>query len=164
LAFGALAAGAQVVPINPFFTRSELEVVLREIDATIAICGADARDKLVALASSVGLTPVGFAATPGLDLSLALDIESGAAPAQWGALPTLADGALAVAIFTGGTTGEPKAVEHTHASTFVSVLQHCTLWPVRFGAERFLSVAQAAQISCPLFPRPQCRQEVSPVT
>jgi long-chain acyl-CoA synthetase len=48
--------------------------------------------------------------------------------------------APALLIFTGGTTGEPKAVEHSHRSLMVSVLQHCTVWPVQ-SADRFLSVA-----------------------
>lgn len=138
--FGALAAGAQVVPVNPFFTRPELEVALRELDASIAICGDDARDKLAELAPRFGLTLVGFAPTPGLDLRLDLE-RAGSVRVEWDELPVLAADALAIGIFTGGTTGEPKAVEHTHASTFMSVLQHCTVWPVRFGDERFLSAA-----------------------
>jgi len=139
--FGALAAGAQVVPINPFFTRSELEIALRELDARSAICGSDARDKLAELAPRLGLSLLEFAVAPGRELSL--DVEPGArsARARWDDLPPIAAEAFAIGIFTGGTTGEPKAVEHSHASTFVSVLQHCTVWPVRFGDERFLSAA-----------------------
>jgi long-chain acyl-CoA synthetase len=141
--FGALAAGAQVVPINPFFSRSELEVALRELDATLAIAGPDARDKLSELAPRFGLECVGFASAPGraptLRLELGPDVEREAA--LWDALPQLAAEDRAIGIFTGGTTGEPKAVEHTHGSAFVSVLQHCSVWPVRAGAERFLSAA-----------------------
>jgi long-chain acyl-CoA synthetase len=135
--FGALAAGAQVVPINPFFTRSELEVALRELEARLVICGADAHEKLGELAPRLGLTRVTFAAAAEPELRLEHDVGG----ARWGELPELAAADLAVGIFTGGTTGEPKAVEHTHASAFVSVLQHCTVWPVRAGAERFLSAA-----------------------
>lgn len=143
---GVLAAGAQVVPINPFFTRSELEALLGELDARWVICGAEARDKLQQLAGRFGLELAGFdagarelrlvrpEAAPGTAL------EPGGA-ASGATLPELAPEQRAVALFTGGTTGEPKAVEHTHASTVVSVLQHCTVWPVRFGAERFASAA-----------------------
>jgi long-chain acyl-CoA synthetase len=137
--FGALAAGAQVVPINPFFSRSELEVALRELDASLAIVGPDGRDKLSELAPRFGLACVGFASTPGGGPTLRLELEAGGA--QWDALPQVAAEDRAIGIFTGGTTGEPKAVEHTHASAFVSVLQHCSVWPVRAGAERFLSAA-----------------------
>jgi long-chain acyl-CoA synthetase len=141
--FGALAAGAQVVPVNPFFTRSELEVALRELDAPFAIAGVDARDKLSELAPRFGMACLGFASAPGrgptLDLGLGLERATGSV--HWDALPELAGEDRAIGIFTGGTTGEPKAVEHTHASAFVSVLQHCSVWPVRAGAERFLSAA-----------------------
>jgi long-chain acyl-CoA synthetase len=146
--FGALAAGARVVPLNPFFTRSELEPILRDLDARVAICGDDARDKLRELAPGHHLQLATFAAEPGR----APTLELGAGPrqqplgrepgsARWEALPELEPGDVAIEIFTGGTTGEPKAVEHTHASACVSVLQHCTVWPVRAGAERFLSAA-----------------------
>ena len=144
---GVLAAGAQVVPINPFFTRSELEVVLRELDARVALCGPEARDKLDELAPRLRLTPIGFGTAPGRELSLDLasdtdlDARSGDRARLTTAWAEPVPEQLAVGIFTGGTTGEPKAVEHTHASTLVSVLQHCTVWPVRFGAERFLSAA-----------------------
>lgn len=139
--FGALAAGAQVVPINPFFTRSELELALRELDASLAICGADAREKLAELAPRFGFACTGFVGgrEPALELGASPERQPGRA--RWDALPEPAGDDLAIGIFTGGTTGEPKAVEHTHASAIVSVLQHCSVWPVRTGAERFLSAA-----------------------
>ena len=137
--FGALAAGAQVVPVNPFFTRSELEVALGELDARVVICSAEARDKWHELAPRFGLFLACFAATPGPPR---LELEPcEQACWNWNELPELRAEAVAIGIFTGGTTGEPKVVEHTHASTLVSVLQHCTVWPVRFGAERFASAA-----------------------
>jgi long-chain acyl-CoA synthetase len=138
--FGALAAGAQVVPINPFFSRSELEVALRELDATLAITGPDAHDKLSEIAPRFGLACVGVVSTPGRGPALEL-VEREPCGVQWDALPQLAAEDRAIGIFTGGTTGEPKAVEHTHGSAFVSVLQHCSVWPVRARAERFLSAA-----------------------
>jgi long-chain acyl-CoA synthetase len=135
---GGLAAGAQVVPINPFFTRSELEVVLREVGPGLVITGAEASDKLRALAPTLGLSVLGFdGAAP--DLALASWLGSGAL--DWTALHEPMPEQRAIAILTGGTTGEPKAVEHTHASLMASILQHCSVWPVRAGLERFLSAA-----------------------
>jgi long-chain acyl-CoA synthetase len=132
-----LGAGAQVVPLNPFLTRPELEVALPELGAELAICGDDAWGRLSDLA-------------PAYDLRL---LRMGGAPAvvsgrprqsvqlDWESLADVRPEQLAVAISSGGTTGEPKAVEHTHASTFVSVLQHCAVWRVRSGEEIFLSAA-----------------------
>src|SRR4051812_9118996 len=45
----AWTAGAQIAPINPFFTPPELEVVLREARPRLVISGPEARDKLQAL-------------------------------------------------------------------------------------------------------------------
>ena len=149
-----LAAGAQVVPINPFFTPSELSEVLRAVDAGLILSGPEAWEKLGELAPRLpGIRPLRFPlATPGEDAPPAATRAAGVGvgQAQHSTLPNegspaiaSADdsAALAVGLFTGGTTGEPKAVEHTHASVMVSVLQHCTVWPVRFGEETFLSAA-----------------------
>jgi long-chain acyl-CoA synthetase len=135
---GVLAAGAQVVPINPFFTRPELEVVLREARAELVIIGVEASDKLRALAPTLGFGVLGF---DGAAPELALSSWLGAGELDWAALDEPGPEERAVAILTGGTTGEPKAVEHTHGSLFVSVLQHCAVWRVRPGLERFLSAA-----------------------
>ena len=133
---GVLAAGAQVVPVNPFFTSSELSEMLPEIDARLALVGADAARKLAELAPGLGLREVlSFGAEDGLTLEqLLADGEP-----DWPTLPE--PDALAVALFTGGTTGTPKAVEHSHASVMAGVLQHCSVWPLRHAAERFLSAA-----------------------
>ena len=135
----AWTARAQIAPINPFFTAPELEVVLREARPRLVISGPEARDKLQALTQSTGVEQLwsfGDTGPTGLDLE------------PWLALPQQPvfdaqpeTGAAALLIFTGGTTGEPKAVEHSHRSLMVSVLQHCSVWPVPPGADRFLSVA-----------------------
>jgi len=130
---GVLAAGARVAPVNPFFTGSELAGLLPEIDARLAIAGADAGPKLAAPA--LGAIEILRFGDDGLSLDdlLAHDVL------DWPHPPD--PDALAVAIFTGGTTGTPKAVEHSHASVMAGVLQHCAVWPLRRGAERFLSAA-----------------------
>jgi long-chain acyl-CoA synthetase len=136
-------ARAQLAPINPFFTPPELEVVLRDAEPRLVICGPEARAKLQALAGALGIEQVWHFAereAEGSPGALHLDVWL-AAPGE----PRLEAGpeadAPALLIFTGGTTGEPKAVEHTHRSLMISVLQHCSVWPVTRGEERFLSVA-----------------------
>lgn len=132
---GVLAAGARVAPINPFFTGTELAGLLPEIDARWAITGADAEAKLARQAPASGaLELLRFG-----DDGLALDDLLAEGDNDWPPPPE--PDALAVAIFTGGTTGTPKAVEHSHASVMAGVLQHCAVWPLRRGEERFLSAA-----------------------
>jgi long-chain acyl-CoA synthetase len=133
---GVLAAGAQLVPLNPFLTRSELEVVLPELGAELAICGHEAWAQLSELAPAYGLRLLRLGGGP----ALASELRE-AVPLSWGAFADLRPEQRAVAILTGGTTGEPRAVEHTHASAFMSVLQHCAVWRVRSGQETFLSAA-----------------------
>ncbi len=132
-------ARARLAPINPFYTSPELRVVLREAEPRVVLTGAEAAEKVRALAHELGIAEVWQL---GGSEAGALALE------QWLQEPALTPraasceaGELALLIFTGGTTGEPKAVEHTHRSLMVSVLQHCSAWPVERGRERFLSVA-----------------------
>ncbi len=136
---GVLAAGAQVAPINPFFTRPELAVVLAEARPDVVICGPEARDKMRSLSAELGLPDaLVFDAGPG-----DLDVARWLADERWSLeqRPRPRPDDLALLIFTGGTTGEPKGVEHRHRSLTASLLQHCSVWPVRWGEERFASVA-----------------------
>jgi long-chain acyl-CoA synthetase len=130
----ALAAGAQAAPINPFFSVGELRTVLAEVSPVRIIVGGDASPKLREL--GVGGSSVLRWDTVDLALEALL-----AADGSWAGLPEPQPAERAVALLTGGTTGEPKAVEHSHAGVFVSVLQHCSVWPLRAGEERFLSAA-----------------------
>ena len=133
-------ARAQLAPINPFFTPSELSVVLREIEPRLVICGPEAHSKLQVLAESAGSAQTwqfGGEGPGALDLDEWLAADGAESALVAGPDPD----SSALLIFTGGSTGEPKAVEHTHRSLMVSVLQHCSVWRVQQGDERFLSAA-----------------------
>jgi long-chain acyl-CoA synthetase len=110
--FAAQAAGAQVVPLNPAYTSSELEPILRDADPAVVLRGAqDAmrwRDDAASLLAD----------------DLLPDPDS-----------------LAALQYTGGTTGRAKGVDLTHRATMVNIMQRDAILPTRPDSERILSVA-----------------------
>jgi long-chain acyl-CoA synthetase len=135
--FAAMATGAQVAPINPFLTLPELKKQLVDVQACAVICDAHSEEKAAAVAAEFGIRTRLTLGSGGVtldawcnDASLALDRSK---------LPTRDD--LSILIFTGGSTGVPKGVNHTHHGLLMSCVQHVTVWPCEFGKERFLNVA-----------------------
>jgi long-chain acyl-CoA synthetase len=132
-----MATGAQVAPINPFLTSSELKKQLGDVQAC-AIVGDKLSEEKAAQVAALFDIPTKLTLGAGgitldawkADQSLTLDRSR---------FPKLDD--FALLIFTGGSTGVPKGVNHTHRALLYSVLQHVTVWPCKFGQERFLNVA-----------------------
>lgn len=132
-----MSVGAQVAPVNPFFKPSELEKVLKGVDADLMLCDAGTRALAEAVAPAIDVASVWTVGPEGRPLDAWMgDAGLDAEPDK---LPASDD--LALLIFTGGSTGIPKGVDHTHRGLMHGVLQHCTVWPVRYGAETFLNVA-----------------------
>lgn len=133
----AMSVGAQVAPVNPFFKVAELKKVLAGVDAELIVCDASTRGKAYETAAALGVESVIELGAGGEDLSQWLADERLDAPPR--SLPGADD--LALLIFTGGSTGIPKGVDHTHRGLMWSLLQHCTVWPVSYAGEIFLNVA-----------------------
>jgi long-chain acyl-CoA synthetase len=134
-AFAAFASGGQLAPFNPFFTLRELEPVVRGADLACLMCVPSTRPHADRLAEAVeGLTILEV---------LGDDVRQWAADGSLSmdALPAVASDDLALLIHTGGSTGVPKGVIHTHASLAQSVLLHASAWPLEFDRERFFSTA-----------------------
>src|SRR5947199_2408571 len=113
---GTLYAGGVSLPLNPRFTREELRYFLADSGARVAVVGADnrplveeLRPDLPALQAVVEATAVGEASS-----------GTFREPS-----PRAEDAALMV--YSSGTTGWPKGVVHTHASTAsgLGALQSC---------------------------------------
>jgi long-chain acyl-CoA synthetase len=132
-----MATGAQVVPVNPFLTPHELTKQLADMDARVVISDNQAADKAANVAREFAFPHTLVLGAGGTtldawtrDASLAIDRA---------ALPGLDD--LALIIFTGGSTGVPKGVNHTHRGLLAGVYIHVDVWPCKYGEEVFLNVA-----------------------
>jgi long-chain acyl-CoA synthetase len=126
---------AQVAPVNPFFTEAEQAKVLQDVDASVIVAAPAMRAKADAAAARLGISQVVTLGEGGLAEWIG-DRSLEAAPAD---LPGPDD--LALLIFTGGSTGIPKGVDHTHRALMWSFLQHVSVWPIEFGRDVFLNVA-----------------------
>ncbi len=132
-----MSAGAQAAPVNPFFTVAEVCKVLDGFDAKAIVCDESARDKANAVAEKIGVTQVVTVGEGGQALSQwTTDARLDVRPAK---MPRADD--LALSIFTGGSTGVPKGVDHTHRGLMWGLIQHLSVWPIAFGEGVFLNVA-----------------------
>ncbi|MCC6211857.1 MAG: AMP-binding protein [Burkholderiales bacterium] len=129
-AYGALAAGAQHVPLNPLYTARELDLILRDAAPRVLVVDAALEASAAPLARAAGVARV-IAVGAGARL---LDAWRGDGLAP-GNLPARED--LALLQYTGGTTGRPKGVDLAHAAIATNVAQREGLLPTRAG-ERIL--------------------------
>lgn len=130
--FAAHMVGAQVVPLNPRYTLSELTQLLQQAEVSLLLFDSEnthharlARSCAVAHAMEIGPQAKVLAAT-GIPLGDEPKVEL--------------DRRLAMLQFTGGTTGIPKGVNVTHSALAVNIAQREALVPTRMQQERILCV------------------------
>jgi len=132
----ALAAGAQVAPINPLFTDPELLRALGDVDARVLVCEPRMEQRARALADRASIPHVIALGNGGERIEAWADDAGLRLPAP---LPTGDD--MAVMFFTGGTTGVPKAAEHRHSGLMAQARTALGVWPIPQDRERVLNVA-----------------------
>jgi benzoate-CoA ligase family protein len=108
--FGILKIGAVVVMVNPELKPDAIEYFFEYSRAAVALVAADRVDAFRAAAGRAAHAPA-LLVVGGSDWESRL----GAAPETWRNFPTHRDDA-AIWLFSGGTTGRPKAAVQPHRS------------------------------------------------
>lgn len=134
--FAAFAAGLRYAPLNPFYGRGELATLFTAQSPDLIVHNADSAATAAALAEDTGSDLLLLDSTEPLQAA-----SSDPTDDLLKVCPGLAADDPALLIFTGGTTGLSKAVEHTHAGLLFSIRAHCTGWELRYDVERILGVA-----------------------
>ncbi|TQM69682.1 long-chain acyl-CoA synthetase [Actinomadura hallensis] len=147
--FGAWKLGAVPVTISSLYNAAELAESVEKTDPKLLLVDVRRSDVLAELDADVtirSVEPLGETGGP----------VAGAAPLEWGgeaevrAVQVAADAESCI-LFTGGTTGRPKAVSVTHGGTLGSLRR---LARVSTGAEEQGTAAPDARpnlIALPLF-------------
>ncbi|HWM47900.1 MAG TPA: AMP-binding protein [Xanthobacteraceae bacterium] len=130
----AMAAGAQVAPMNPNYTEPELEPIIRDVAPRLLVCDAGSAQKVRSLAAKCGIAGVMQLGPGGLMVEDLL-----ARPRRDLPLPKADD--LSTLFFTGGTTGVPKGANHTHSTLMAYCYGIVARWPFPLDAARILNIA-----------------------
>jgi long-chain acyl-CoA synthetase len=133
---GVQAAGGEVAPLNPNLTDRELIPMFGDIAPRVVLCGPEHADRITELADSIGGLTVDVVGDGGIDVWGWADDPTCRLPE---ALPQPDD--RCSMFFTGGTTGVPKAAEHTHRTTMAFCRISLSVWNFGYDREVMLNVA-----------------------
>lgn len=123
---GVIAAGGVVVPLNGWWTTSELEYALKDCQAKLVIAGTRQSERLNPIKAELGLTLIaGYGEQGEADGTLAEIMAAGAnQPPPEIALAPEDDFAI---FYTSGSTGAPKGAVLTQRGVVTTVLSYALL-------------------------------------
>lgn len=133
--FGTLRAGAVAVPINPSYTSFEINHILASSGAQLVVTDTLAHAAVAATEASAEIVTVGSPAWH--------RILVGSTPPP--AVPVGGE-ALAVILFTSGTSGQPKGAMITHNALLANVQQLLEL-----PSDRQVATDDVVLVALPLF-------------
>ena len=142
----ALKARAVPALLNPLYPNAQLDSLLRLAGARAVVCAPETHEVVLDLAGRLGIREV---VCLGHDVRLAELLAEGDDEPAGGAPPGAGEAGpddVAALMFTGGTTGLSKGVEHTHARLVHAVRRMEWAWPTRTRGEVWLPIAPFTHI------------------
>jgi long-chain acyl-CoA synthetase len=138
--FAALKALAAPALLNSLYPAVQLSALLREASPRAVVCAPATRDMVAGLADDLGIPGV---VCLGQEIAIRELLAQAEAPLGLRTATPTDPGAL---VFSGGTTGLPKAIEHTHGRLAAAVRCIQRMWPTRTDDEVFLPIAPFTHI------------------
>ncbi len=124
LYLAVLRAGAVYLPLNPAYTRAEVEYFLADAEPRLLVCRPEAEEPFSNLCRKLGVPHLLTLGARG-DGSL---LERSVGLAGDVARPPIVAGDLAAILYTSGTTGRAKGAMLTHGNLAANGLTLCELW------------------------------------
>jgi long-chain acyl-CoA synthetase len=134
--FATLMARGVPTLLNPLYPPTQLEPLLRDSEPRILICEPSQRSTLIELTVRMGKPDILDLGDSGAIDVRALIKEGTAGRPNLDVSPDLP----AALLHTGGTTGIPKGVEHSHAAIMAAVRCMEWGWPTRAREEVWLPI------------------------
>ncbi|BBE32451.1 AMP-binding protein [Sphingosinicella microcystinivorans] len=144
----AMVAAIRVTPVSLFMPDEDLAYILGDAEIDVILVAPEQAERVALLVMNLGrsiqVATLG-AAQQGIDLVARAD---SAAPSTLESVAQCGD--IAVIAYTGGTTGRPKGVVHTHNSTLATVLMAASEWewPSPTNVVAVTPVSHAAGMLC----------------
>ena len=145
--YAILRANAVVVPVNPMNRKAELEYLIADTEAEVALCGRELLDNISGLVGHTQLRevivsaygeyvrePTDLALPDAVTMDASLPDLPGLTPWQQAMEAAYQPGPLTagpddlcVIPYSSGTTGNPKGCAHTHHSAMATTV-YCSVW------------------------------------